>query len=395
MTNLSCKLVVSTLVMVLGTPELFAHGVGGGMRGGGGARGGGLPPGGGGGRGGAGFQGGGAGAHGGAARGGGGAPAGRGGAGMRRGRGGGGIQNRASQGQANRGQYANRANSGRSSAGSSGASGNTGTGGNYGNHDFYNGAWNANRGWDLGADDYWATRRYGYGMEAWGLAAMFGYGAYGAYSNPYYGGGAALDNSYNYSQPIPLGDDTAAAATAPAQPAQPVAALPPTAKAPAELAPDQDSLDPAMAAFKHNDYSTALEQVDAQIRKSPADAVLHEFRALVLFAQKKYKDAAAGIYAVLSVGPGMNWETMSGLYANVDTYKDQLRALENYQRDNPDAPDGHFLLAYHYLVLGYTDQAVTQLEKFSKLVPTDKLAPELIKAFTQAPDTGKPKAEAG
>jgi hypothetical protein len=45
--------------------------------------------------------------------------------------------------------------------------------------------------------------------------------------------------------------------------------------------------------------------------------------------------------------------------------------------------------------LGYTDQAVKQLKSFSKLVPSDKLAPELVKAFTQEPDTGRPKAQAG
>jgi tetratricopeptide (TPR) repeat protein len=113
----------------------------------------------------------------------------------------------------------------------------------------------------------------------------------------------------------------------------------------------------------------------------------------VLFAQKKYKDSAAGIYAVLSVGPGWNWETMSSLYAKPDTYTHQLRDLEHYQQENPNAPDGHFLLAYHYFVIGHTEHALTQLEKFVKLVPDDKLAPELIKAFTAAP-TDKPTAGA-
>src|SRR5262249_51202344 len=153
------------------------------------------------------------------------------------------------------------------------------------------------------------------------------------------------------------------------------------------------NFDAARAAFKAQDYAKALTDIDAAIKVLPNDATMHEFRALVLFAQKKYKDAAAGIYAVLSVGPGWNWETMSSLYANPETYTKELRDLENYQRANPDAPDGHFLLAYHYLVIGHTKEGVAQLEKFAKLVPTDKLAPELIKAFTEEP-TDKPKAEA-
>jgi predicted Zn-dependent protease len=127
----------------------------------------------------------------------------------------------------------------------------------------------------------------------------------------------------------------------------------------------------------------------------PKDTTLHEFRALVLFAQKKYKDAAAGIYAVLSVGPGWNWETLSALYAKPDTYTKQLRALEGYLRENPNAPDGRFLLAYHYLILGSVPEAVKQLKAFESVVPSDQLAPQLVKAFTESPSTGKPKAEAG
>jgi tetratricopeptide (TPR) repeat protein len=115
----------------------------------------------------------------------------------------------------------------------------------------------------------------------------------------------------------------------------------------------------------------------------------------VLFAQKKYKDAASGFYAVLAVGPGWNWETMSGLYAKPETYTKQLRALEAYARDNPKAADARFLLAYQYLVLGSVPDAVKQLKEFETLVPKDQLAPQLVKALTESPDTGKPKVGAG
>jgi TolA-binding protein len=210
----------------------------------------------------------------------------------------------------------------------------------------------------------------------------------------------ADNSSYNYAQNYTAAYEPPPTAQAPVQQEPAVPEEPPPDQAEASSAPQVPpevtrDFDKARAAFKGGDYVTALQMVDEAIKGLPGDATLHEFRALVLFAQKKYKDAAAGIYAVLSVGPGMNWATMSGLYANVDTYQKQLRALEYYQRDHPEAADAHFLLAYHYLVLGYTDQAVKQLESFSKLVPSDKLAPELVKAFTQEPDTGKPKAQAG
>jgi predicted Zn-dependent protease len=248
---------------------------------------------------------------------------------------------------------------------------------------------------------------------------MFGAGESYAYSNPFYVQPATVEvaPAVDYSQPIAVpappvnyadnssytqsyvpDEEPAVATQSLTQEEQPP---------PAELQADQPdasnqappevtrNFDKARAAFKGGDYTTALQAIDEAIKGLPGDATLHEFRALVLFAQKKYKEAAEGVYAVLSVGPGMNWETMSGLYPDVDAYVGQLRALESYQREYREAGDGHFLLAYHYLVLGHTDQAVKQLEKFEKLFPSDKLAPEIVKAFTQQPDTGKPKAQVG
>jgi tetratricopeptide (TPR) repeat protein len=123
-------------------------------------------------------------------------------------------------------------------------------------------------------------------------------------------------------------------------------------------------------------------EIDRAIKLDPNDTALHEFRSLVLFAQGKYRDAAAGAYAVLSVGPGWTWDTVRDLYPEPELYTRQLRLLEQYVRANPKASDGLFLLAYHYLVLDHVPNAVKELEKFVKLVPQDKLAPQLIAAFT-------------
>ena len=62
----------------------------------------------------------------------------------------------------------------------------------------------------------------------------------------------------------------------------------------------------------------------------PNDPTLHEFRALALFALGRYDEAAAALYAVLSVGPGWDWSTLISLYGNPETYTQQLRALESY-----------------------------------------------------------------
>ena len=66
--------------------------------------------------------------------------------------------------------------------------------------------------------------------------------------------------------------------------------------------------------------------MDHAIKLLPSDATMHEFRALVLFAEGKYHEAAEGIYAVLSMGPGWTWDTMMSLYPNEETYTRQLRA---------------------------------------------------------------------
>ena len=67
----------------------------------------------------------------------------------------------------------------------------------------------------------------------------------------------------------------------------------------------------------------------------PNDATMHEFLALVLFAQGKYEQAAAPLYAVLSVGPGWDWTTLIGNYNDANLYTEQLRALEAYVKANP------------------------------------------------------------
>jgi cytochrome c-type biogenesis protein CcmH/NrfG len=70
------------------------------------------------------------------------------------------------------------------------------------------------------------------------------------------------------------------------------------------------------------------------------------------------------------------------LYPDPEEYTRQLRALEHHVKANPKSSDGCFLLAYHYLVLDHVANAVKELQKFEKLVPQDKLAPQLIAAFT-------------
>ena len=99
----------------------------------------------------------------------------------------------------------------------------------------------------------------------------------------------------------------------------------------------------------------------------------------------KYTDAAATLYAVLARGPGWDWDTMQSLYGDVNTYTQQTRALEAFIRDHPNDRAARFVLAYHYLVTGQTDPAVTSYEQVVKLTPNNTLAADIIKALTAPP----------
>jgi predicted Zn-dependent protease len=150
-------------------------------------------------------------------------------------------------------------------------------------------------------------------------------------------------------------------------------------------------MDDARGAFRAGKYDSAQQLIERAIEKLPGDATLHEFRALTLFAQKKYKDASATIYAVLAAGPGWNWETLKSFYDDEQTYKDQLRALEDHSRANPKAAEDHFLLAYEYLVLDSRDTAVKQLEEVVQLLPKDQLSAALLKALKEPPKDDRPE----
>jgi tetratricopeptide (TPR) repeat protein len=193
-----------------------------------------------------------------------------------------------------------------------------------------------------------------------------------------------------YVEPVVAEVEEPAAAPVVAAAEQPAAAPSPgETQDPAVPKEALDRFDAARAAFKQGNYPEAQKLVEQAIEILPKDAALHEFRALTLFAQKKYQEAAAAIYAVLSAGPGWTWETLAPMYANPETYTQQLRALEAYARDNPKASAAHFLLAYHYLVLNHPADAVKQLQEVVKLSPNDQLAKQLVQAFTD-PETSKP-----
>jgi len=225
-------------------------------------------------------------------------------------------------------------------------------------------------GWGLGYGSgpygYYGYRPFGWGLAGWGLGSLLYNSGYLGYSNPYYGAGyGGYSSGYTYAQPIPVTYNDA------------YAVQPQSGATSAD-----DILNSAVAAFKQNDYDTALSLANQGIQQYPSDSVMHEFRALVLFAKGDYKQAAATIHSVLAVGPGWDWTTLSGLYNDVAVYTTQLRALEAAVRQTPNDGAGRFLLAYHYMSDGYPDSAVKQLQQVVQLVPNDKVANDLLRMMS-------------
>jgi tetratricopeptide (TPR) repeat protein len=237
----------------------------------------------------------------------------------------------------------------------------------------YPGGWYGGWGWGPG----WGWGAMGLGLAAWGLGSSLASWGYGSYVNPY------------YVAPVAYAAQPAAVAASPydySVALDPQASPPPQSDTDAAIA----AFDSARDAFKAGDYPSALKLTDQALAKLPNDPALHEFRALVLFAMGRYDQAAAALYAVLSVGPGWDWTTMVGLYPGVDTYTAQLRALESYAREQPKSAPAHFVLAYHYLTQGYTDPAVAQLRQVAALQPNDTLAPQLIRQFAKGDEAAPP-----
>ena len=195
------------------------------------------------------------------------------------------------------------------------------------------------------------------------------------YNNVYYGDNSVVAAPYDYSQPI----DTVSAPAAEAV-ADPAMAL----------------FDAGRQSFHDGDYAGALQKTDQALSTLPNDTTLHEFRALCLFALGRYDEAAATLYAVLSVGPGWDWTTLISLYPNVDVYTTQLRALENYLQSPPAGGEcPRFVLAYHYLTEGFTDAAVRMLKQVATLKPADTLTAKLLKQLDQPKDAPRRRLRCG
>lgn len=242
----------------------------------------------------------------------------------------------------------------------------------YHHHHWHHGHWYGHyypgSRWNYWWDNYPVLTTFG--VTTWAINRVSWAFGYSSYYNPY-ATGTYIDNStvvYDYSQPIVMTPDEQSLADDPTEP--------PETSEVSDVA--LSDFDKARVSFFDGNYSEALKQTDAALKKLPNDTVIHEFRALVTFAQGDYAASAATLYAVLSVGPGWDWTTMSGLYPSVDIYTEHLRALEDFCRKNPDNQSARFVLAYHYVTAGHDDAAIKQLTGLVKANPKDEVSKQML-----------------
>jgi tetratricopeptide (TPR) repeat protein len=247
-------------------------------------------------------------------------------------------------------------------------------------HGWYHGCWHGH--WH----NYWYVP-LAVGATAWTLNAFTSSWGYGpTYYNPYYiEPAASVVAPYDYSQPIVVNNYTSTGEGA--------------GEVPAAESPQSQAVlatfDEALAFFKNGEYTRALAKVTVALQKDSTDPVMHEFRALCLFAQGEYKQSAAALNSLLAVAPGMDWTTVSGLYGNVDDYSKQLRRLEDHCEKQTKDSAAFFVLAYHYLVLGHTDDAIKTLQTVVQLQPKDATAQRMLAGLSppkeEEPDKPQPK----
>jgi tetratricopeptide (TPR) repeat protein len=152
----------------------------------------------------------------------------------------------------------------------------------------------------------------------------------------------------------------------------------PTAVPPRASAETSSFYTQGLAAFRQGDYGNATRLASHAAVDDPQNPDVHVLAMLGLFAMAEYRGAAMEAHAVAALGRIPNWPTLFGFYGDVKPYTEQLRKLEKFVDEHPDAPEGRFLLGFQYLMAEHKDAAKDQFLKALKLTPRDTLAAKLL-----------------
>ncbi len=113
-------------------------------------------------------------------------------------------------------------------------------------------------------------------------------------------------------------------------------------------------------------------------------AEIQQLLSLAYFGQGKYQEAFTSSHVALHRGTPWNWKHLSGHYEKPKEYSTQLRALEQRIREKPSV-EMRFLVGYHYLMLGYTKAAHSQLTRVANKKPDDALVRGLLRQLEKKP----------
>lgn len=168
---------------------------------------------------------------------------------------------------------------------------------------------------------------------------------------------------------IPLGDPLETLVLPAQPPAQPVAT---------------DYVLEGENAFKTGRYGDALRHWQHALVDSPASGGLHLLVGQALFALGRFDEELAATRRGFELLPNDKWgevvRNYTELYRGNQDYTDQLRSLEK-ERKAHDSPGVRFLLGYHYGYLGYSKEAVRELDVALELDPANELARKLRTVF--------------
>jgi len=128
-------------------------------------------------------------------------------------------------------------------------------------------------------------------------------------------------------------------------------------------------------AFRAGQYELALSHWRYALVGDPKNGGIQLLVAQAHFALGKYQAAATALQTGVQILPQSEWgqvvQDYSNLYANVQSYKDQLKALENARNAKPDDPAMRFVLGYQFGYLGHPKHAVAELDKSLELQPRE------------------------
>jgi len=269
---------------------------------------------------------------------------------------------------------------------------------------------------EITVDDNWRHRRgrhhdhdrdfsFGVGLGIGPFYGFYGrpwysyYGPWHGFYGPAYGYYGPWSGSYAYGWPYYYGDTMYSSSYF-----DPEAALPEAAPAEEpdrrEPATTPDGLDfqrRADAAFRQGRYDEAVRMANHAAVEMPDNGKLFLFMSQALFAVGDFGAAAGAAHQGMAMSDSKSWgtvvENFRQYYGNANDYTEQLRRLEKFAKEHPDAPYARFLLGYHYGFLGHEKEARAELAEAVKLEERDELAGRLLAHF--GGEASRPKSGGG